>query len=160
VAVSIRIARASDAHQITELTGQLGYEVDGPVIAERLSRFISRGDQEFLVAEDEGRIVGWVQAVVEESIQAGPFVVIGGLVVAGTHRRRGIGRLLMAQAEAWATEQGQSVVRLWSSSTRTAAHRFYEALGYTNIKTQYAVVKAIDPEHQDALLRLVPDVDG
>jgi GNAT superfamily N-acetyltransferase len=160
VAVSIRTARASDARQIAELTVQLGYEVDGSAVAERLSRFLSRRDQEFLVAEHDGRILGWVQALIAESIETGPFVLIAGLVVAGSHRRQGIGRLLMAQAEAWAMKHGHSIVRLWSSATRTAAHRFYEALGYTNLKTQYAFVKSIDPAGQETLLRLVPDVDG
>lgn len=46
--------------------------------------------------------------------------------------------MLVAQAEQWARKQGCSIVRLWSNSVRTDSHRFYEELGYTNMKTQYA----------------------
>jgi GNAT superfamily N-acetyltransferase len=67
-------------------------------------------------------------------VDAEAFVLIGGLVVDRNHRRLGIGRELMDRAEAWARERGCSMVRLTSSATRTAAHRFYEDLGYTHIK--------------------------
>jgi hypothetical protein len=50
----------------------------------------------------------------------------------------------MAEAEKSAKKQQCSIVRLWSSAGRTAAHRFYERLGYRNIKTRYSFVKAVD----------------
>ena len=64
-----------------------------------------------------------------------------------------------ARAEEWARQQGCSVVRLWSSSVRTAAHRFYEDLGYTNIKTQYSFMKSVDTTGQEVLRKFVPQVD-
>ena len=158
-AVSIRIARASDAEDVAYLTRQLGYDVEPSVLRARLSSILARSDQRFLVAEAEGRTVAWLHAAVSEYVETGPFVVIGGLVVGTSHRKQGIGRQLMEQAEKWATEQGCSIVRLWSSSGRTAAHRFYEQLGYTNIKTQYAFAKSVDGPGQDNLNRLVPRVE-
>jgi hypothetical protein len=53
-------------------------------------------------------------------------------------------------------KRGCSVVRLWSSSARTDAHRFYRALGYTNIKTQYSFMKSLDADVQDHLSQFVP----
>jgi GNAT superfamily N-acetyltransferase len=79
-------------------------------------------------------------------------------VVERAHRRKGIGRLLMYEAEEWARLQGCSVVRLWSSSARTASHLFYEQLGYTNIKTQYSFIKSLKAGGQD-LRTFVPRVD-
>ena len=62
-------------------------------------------------------------------------------------------------AEVWARERGCSIVRLTSSSTRNAAHRFYEDLGYTNIKTQYSFIKALDPTAAARVRTFVPRVD-
>ena len=157
--VPIRIAQASDAPGIAALTTQLGYEVAASTVAERLARMLAKGDQQFLVAESDGDLVGWVHVVISEFVESGSFAVIGGLVVDRGYRKKGIGRLLVAQAEAWARSQGCSIVRLWSSTERTESHRFYEQLGYANIKTQFSFVKAIGPAGQEAIRGFVPRLD-
>jgi GNAT superfamily N-acetyltransferase len=96
------------------------------------------------MADLEGQAAGWIHAVVADYVDVEPFVVIAGLVVDARMRRQGVGRMLMTDAEAWARQQGFSAVHLTSSSTRTAAHRFYESIGYTNIKTQYSFAKLLD----------------
>jgi GNAT superfamily N-acetyltransferase len=136
--ISIRVAQLSDADDIARLTTELGHNVPQSAVATRLPRILSRQDEQFLVADLDGRPVGCVHTAIAEYIEAEAFVVIGGLVVDKNHRRKGIGRRLMAEAEEWARKRGCSVVRLWSSSVRAEAHRFYQALGYTNIKTQYS----------------------
>jgi GNAT superfamily N-acetyltransferase len=143
VTVAIRPARVSDAAGIARLTAQLGYDIDVHVLERRLPRILARADQRLLIAEIDAHAAGWLHAAVFEDIEADPFVVIGGLVVDRAHRRQGIGRTLISEAEIWATEQQCAVVRLWSSVGRTAAHRFYEQLGYTNIKTQYSFAKSV-----------------
>jgi GNAT superfamily N-acetyltransferase len=158
VAVIVRLARPSDAEDVARLTEQLGYDVETSKLSARLSGILRREDQRFLVAELEGRSVGWLHAAVWEFIESEAFVVIAGLVVDRSHRRCGIGRRLMEQAETWAAEQGCPIVRLWSSSGRTHAHRFYERLGYTNIKTQYAFAKALAPG--DGLNRFIPRIES
>jgi GNAT superfamily N-acetyltransferase len=156
--VSIRVARISDAEGIGELTSQLGYAVDLPTLVERLSRILLRSDQQFTVAELDGRLGGWAHAVIAEYIESGRFVAIGGLVVDKNHRKKGIGRMLMEYVEGWAKEQRCSIVRLSSSSTRTPAHKFYEALGYMNIKTQYAFIKFLDADQDYDVRKFVPKV--
>ena len=155
----IRAARLSDAGDIAQLTAQLGYDVTVEQIADRLSRLLNRDDQHFFVADVERRPVGWVHVILAEYVDAERFVVIGGLVVARNHRRLGIGRALMERAEAWARERRCSIVRLTSSVTREAAHRFYEGLGYTNIKTQFSFAKPLDRAASTRLQALVPRVD-
>ena len=157
--VPVRIARLLDAESIARLTVQLGYEIDAPTVAERLSRILGRPDQRFMVAELDDRLVGWVHAIVWEFVETGPFVVLGGLVVDRTLRRKGIGRTLVATAEEWAAEQGCSVVRLWSSVARTEAHRFYEQLGYSNIKSQYSFVKSVDSTGRSDFGGFIPRLD-
>jgi GNAT superfamily N-acetyltransferase len=76
-----------------------------------------------------------------------------------SQRRLGVGLALMNRAEVWARDRGCSMVRLTSSSMRNAAHRFYEALGYTNIKTQFSFIKPLDAAAAARLRTFVPRVD-
>jgi predicted N-acetyltransferase YhbS len=157
--IIIRAARMSDAAEIARLTAQLGYDVSEADAVDRLSRILVRGGEQFLVADVGGGAVGWVHAVLAEYVDAEPFVLIGGLVVDRKHRRSGVGRALMERAETWAREQGCSMVRLTSSAARHAAHRFYEDLGYRNIKTQYSFIKPLDDAAAARLRTFVPRID-
>jgi GNAT superfamily N-acetyltransferase len=157
--VSIRAARSSDSGEVANLTKQLGYDVDRAALEQRLTSILARSDQRLVVAEVDGRAVGWLHAAVFEDIETDPYVVIAGLVVDSGHRRLGIGRRLLAEAERWAKEQQCSVVRLWSSAGRTAAHRFYERVGYRNIKTQYSFVKSVHGDERD-FSAFVPHLPG
>jgi GNAT superfamily N-acetyltransferase len=157
--VSVRVARESDATDVASLTAQLGYQVEAAELRSRLSRILERSDHRFVVAEDQRQIVGWLHALVVEYIEANPFVVVGGLVVDKRSRRRGVGRMLMEDAETWAKDRRCSVVRLWSSAGRTGAHHFYERLGYKNIKTQYSFTKPLDPGGARELSQFIPRID-
>jgi GNAT superfamily N-acetyltransferase len=157
--MTIRFGRVADAPQIAQLTTQLGYDLDVAAATERLTRILPRPEQQLFVADVEGRAVGWLHAVVVDYVDAARFVMIAGLVVDRAQRRTGVGRALMARAEAWAGEQGCSLVRLTSSATRTAAHRFYEEIGYTNIKTQFSFIKSLDGSGADPYRAFVPRVD-
>ncbi len=154
----VRLARESDATAIARLTTQLGYDVEPFRVSKRLSRILTRPQQCILVAEVEGQVTAWLHAVVAEYLEADPFVVVAGLVVDSARRTQGIGRALMERAEQWAREQGCGVVRLSSSTPRTEAHRFYERLGYTNIKTQHAFAKCVDAARVTDLSIFVPRV--
>jgi GNAT superfamily N-acetyltransferase len=157
--VTIRLARASDADEIAQLTSQLGYDLTHADAADRLSRILLHEDQQFFVADVDGRAVGWLHVAFAEYIDAEAFAVIAGLVVDRDHRRLGIGRALVDRAETWARDRGCSIVRLTSSATRNAAHRFYEDLGYENLKTQYSFVKPLDPAAAARVRTFVPRVD-
>ena len=159
MSVSVRLARLSDAADVARLTGQLGYDVETSALRARLAKILERPDQRVFVADVESRPVGWLHAAIWEYIETGPFVIVGGLVVDRAHRRRGIGGILMRHAEEWAREQGCSIVRLWSSSTRTAAHEFYARQGYTNVKTQYSFAKSVAPARPVDLSTFVPRVE-
>src|SRR5262245_59950877 len=131
MSISIRLARPSDADQIAALTAQLGYDVAPHAAAERLGRILLRRDQRFWVAElaadpDPPGVVGWLHAIVTEHVESESHIHIAGLVVDSDHRGTGIGTRLLEQAERWAAEEGCLVVRLHSTTTRVATHRFYE----------------------------------
>ena len=152
-------ARTEDAPAVAALVTQLGYDATPHEVAERLARLLARSDQRLIVAETGGRLLGWVHVELVEYVESGTFAVIGGLVVDRGHRRHGIGAALMAESETGTREQGCGVMRLWSSTTRTPAHRFYEGLGYAQVKTQYSFVKPLDASGAGMASRLVPRVD-
>lgn len=154
-----RPARAADAPSIAALVRQLGYDAAPSDVADRLARLLARSDHRFIVAEADGHLLGWVHVELSETVDAGTLAVIAGLVVDRAHRRQGIGAALMAEAEAWARQQGSPLMRLRSSATRTPAHRFYEGLGYANVKTQYSFVKPLDARGAQLAARLVPKVE-
>jgi GNAT superfamily N-acetyltransferase len=156
----IRLARPTDADEIVRLTNQLGYDIGSPETADRIRRIVSRDDQHFLVAVIDDRPIAWVHAAIVEFVESEAFVIIGGLVVDKDYRRQGIARLLMSHVEQWARQRGCFVVRLSSSSTRLGAHRFYEQLGYENIKTQYSFIKALEGAPEANVKRFVPRVDA
>jgi GNAT superfamily N-acetyltransferase len=159
-AYMIRLARPTDADEIVHLTNQLGYDIRSPETAERIRRIVSRDDQKFLVAVIDDRPIAWVHATILEVVESEAFVIIAGLVVDKNYRRQGIARLLMSHVEEWARQRECFIVRLTSSSTRTGAHRFYEQLGYENIKTQYSFVRALDGAPETNVKRFVPRVDA
>jgi ribosomal protein S18 acetylase RimI-like enzyme len=90
------------------------------------------------VAEHEGQIVG----VLRISIQQPPdrpilvprrTAVIGDLVVSQEHRRRGIGRALVEEANKWALERDITQMELLVWEFNEGARAFYGALGYQTV---------------------------
>ena len=157
--MNTRAARVEDAAAVAALVSQLGYDAAPQDVSGRLARLLARDDQRFVVAEAGGRLLGWVHVQLAEYVESGTFAVIGGLVVDRAHRRQGIGAALMAEAESWARARGCTVMRLWSSTTRAPAHRFYAGLGYAQVKTQYSFVKPLEPGGAEMAGRLVPRVE-
>ena len=157
--LSIRVARTADADDIARIGNQLGYDMANAETADRIRRILSKDDQRIFIAESDGHPVGWVHVAMTDYIESDPFAIIAGLVVDRDHRRQGLARSLMQQAERWAIDRGSRVIRLNSSSTRTGAYQFYERVGYEHIKTQYSFAKALGAAHKESVKRFVPNVD-
>lgn len=138
---------------------QLGYEQNSEFVARPLANILPRSDHQVIVAEHDRTVVGWLHAYISEYLELDPYVVIGGLVVDENNRGKKVGALLMNKVEEWAKEEGCAIVRLWSSTARTAAHRFYEHLGYANLKSQFTFAKCIDPAQAGMLQSFRPRVD-
>ena len=132
----IRDATIADSGDIARLTTELDATANGKAAAGCLARVAGRPDYLVLVAVHEGKVVGWLQAHASEVLVSGFRVDIIGLVVAEGARRSGIGRALVERAEQWAAGLGAEAIVVRSNTKRVESHRFYPALGYTQVKTQ------------------------
>ena len=142
----IRTALPADAAAAAVLFTELGYPSSTEDMRRRLPRLIADGTQCVLVAEDGcGAVVGCMHIGFEDTLVSDSAAQIMGMVVAATHRRRGIGRALVRAGEAWARAQGGTSVRVRTNAIRQEAPAFYAGLGYLHTKTQLAFRKKLIP---------------
>jgi GNAT superfamily N-acetyltransferase len=140
----IRAATGADVGPMAELTTQLGYPVDPEALRERLAGVLTRTTDEVLVAVDEhDRPIAWVHVSLLATLEASDLAAINGLVVDEGHRSSGIGALLVEAAERWARDRGATAILVRSRSTRVRAHRFYERVGYVEVKRSHVFEKPL-----------------
>jgi aminoglycoside 6'-N-acetyltransferase I len=85
-------------------------------------------------AEPGAKPVGFIEASIRdwaEGCQTEPIGYIEGWFVLAEHRRRGIGRLLVEAAEAWALSKGCSEMGSDAEIWNDVSHRAHQALGYS-----------------------------
>ncbi len=130
--IEIRSALAADAAAVACLLGQLvGYEIAAEEVDGRLRRLAATGaDPVFLACEDRVAIGLMALHFAQILHYARPALRITELVVDQRHRRRGIGRTLVAHAEREAAAAGCEIIELTSALDRTEAHAFYRSLGF------------------------------
>ena len=96
-------------------------------------RLASNPDYIFLVAKRDEQLVGSVMGIVCEELYGDcqPFMVVEDVVVDEENRRQGVGSRLMVELERLAANRGCSYIIFVTEQDRTAAHQFYESLGYS-----------------------------
>jgi GNAT superfamily N-acetyltransferase len=143
--LQVRSAKESDAGAIAVLAGVLGYPTEEETMRGRVRAIAESAADLLLVAVEApaDEPIGWVQAHRGHYLEGGVRVHIVGLVVAPAAQRRGVGRLLMEEAERWAREVGAETIAVRSSASRATAHEFYPAVGYEKVKTQHVYLKQL-----------------
>jgi GNAT superfamily N-acetyltransferase len=142
--VLVRRATEADAQSVAHLSGELGYAAASEVMRDRLHKVLASDADLLIVAVDATHeVVGWLQAHAAHVVETGFRVEILGLVVADKIRRRGVGRLLVKEAESWAKSLSADAVVVRTNAKRAESHPFYLALGYTTTKTQVVYRKAL-----------------
>ena len=140
------IEPSGDAEEIVELLGQVHEEhrqrrprwfkpFDRTAALEVQRNLLSRAGARMFVARAEGVCVGYAlvcDRVREENAfrYASRSLVVDQMAVSNTHRRQGVGTLLMERIRGEATRRGVQRVELNVYSDNDDARLFYEAQGF------------------------------
>lgn len=80
-----------------------------------------------LVAKTDNKVVGSILGVICNALikNCTPFVVLDGVAVLSTFRRKGIAKKLMIEMEEQAKQNGCNMILFVSSNHREGAHKLY-----------------------------------
>jgi RimJ/RimL family protein N-acetyltransferase len=138
--IEIRSAEPGDAAALVSLAAAVGREPGEWLLTtdvwrsaadeRRYLRAVRRhADAAVFVAVDQGEIVARL-SVARDPHPASAHVADLGLMVAASHRRRGIGRQLLDRAVAWARDAGVRKLELHVFPWNGPAIRLYESFGF------------------------------
>ncbi|HET7044711.1 MAG TPA: GNAT family protein [Gaiellaceae bacterium] len=158
----VRLADPADAAELVRLASAVGAEPGGWLISDatwrsvgderRYLRAIRRHpDAAVLVAEAPGALVGRL-SISRDPHPASRHVADVGLMVASSHRRRGIGRALLEAAAEWARPAGVSKLELHVFPHNEAAIRLYESCGFEREGFRRAHYRRAGGDVVDAIL--------
>jgi len=136
----VRRAVPGDAHALVALAEEVSAEAGRWILGSgewrstaderRYLRTVQRhADAAVFVAEDDGTIVARL-SLARDPHPASRHVADLGLMVAATHRRRGIGRALLEEATSWARDAGIRKLELHVFPWNEPAIRLYERFGF------------------------------
>jgi GNAT superfamily N-acetyltransferase len=133
--VTIRTATTDDVPSLTLLMDDLGYTTTADEMQTRFSHINRHADYRTLVAisgnDEIAEMIGLIKSYYFE--HNGMYIRVAALVVGKEHRNKGIGKILMLEAEKWALEIGAPTILLNSGNReeRVAAFSFYQKMGYS-----------------------------
>jgi RimJ/RimL family protein N-acetyltransferase len=158
--VVVRPAEPGDAAALVQLGTEVGSEPGGWLISggwrgvgheRRYLRTVRRShDAAVFVAEAGDEIVGRL-SVARDSHPASRHVADVGLMVAASHRRRGVGTALLDAAVAWARQTGVRKLELHVFPHNEAAIALYEKFGFRREGYRHAHYRREDG-YVDAIL--------
>ena len=82
-----------------------------------------------------------------------------GMIVAATHRRRGIGRALLERAIAWAETNEKRALKLRVFPDNEPARALYRACGFVDVELQRKAVSRREGPPRDAILMRRPTAE-
>ena len=145
--MTIRRYRPSDQGAVIALFREFMWELTPPELGEEFQSYVERAiaeelakieeyyfrreDQGFWIADARG-VVGMVGIEHQDKESA----ELRRMAVAKAHRRRGIGRKLLACAEAFCHKAGYSRIVLSTSELQLAAAQLYQSSGYELVREE------------------------
>ena len=140
--IGIRFAKIEDAQRIFTINEHsLGYYFTVENTKRQLALLLQSSFDKILVAEADGKVIGYIHASDYECTYCDPLKDVKALAVDQQYRGYGTGRKLLLAIENWAMICGCAGVRLISGTDREGAHQFYLHCGYTLRKQHKNFVK-------------------
>lgn len=132
-AITIRKATDDDIDELITLIEKIFTEYDMEfVLEDELPDFVDfnnhyHSEHELLVAEhkETGLLAGCTALKMEDGI-----LRLSRVYVRRKDRGRGIGKMLVREAEQRARKRGSTMIHLWTDTRFERAHTFYKKLGY------------------------------
>jgi GNAT superfamily N-acetyltransferase len=140
----VRPAVAPDWPAVAALLAELGRPdvLDGPEeegARQVFLAYLDRDDTEALVAEEDGRVVGFVDMEYRTRLNfLEPQAWIPDLIVTENGRSRGAGAALLARCEELARARGCWSLSLESANWRDRAHAFYLREGLADVAKAFS----------------------
>ena len=139
--LSLRLARASDAQAIANLSRELiEYGLRWRWTAERVAASISADNTNVLVARVDDRVVGF--AIMSYGVHVARLNLFA---VAPEYQRTGVGRQLLQWLEKCAVVAGIVTVALEVRAANSGAQRFYESMGYRTLVQLPGYYQGVEP---------------
>ena len=133
---TIRPAKAEDEARLLPLVQDFvaSFELDPDSYCSSFQRLIANDSALVMVAEADGRLVGYILGFVHDTFYAnGPVAWVEEIMVHSEYRRSGLGGQLMESFESWCSSKGAVPSAL---ATRRASE-FYKAIGYEESATYF-----------------------
>jgi len=136
---TVREATRDDVGELARLLVQLEHPMSAESIAATWDAWRAAGNVALVAERADGTLAG-VATLHHMLVLHRPHPVgrITALVVDAAERGRGIGRVLVAAAEAELTRAGCGLLEITSNARRVDAHAFYERLGYERTSVRLA----------------------
>lgn len=131
--MNIRTAKWEDTQAICDLLKQMGYPQPLALIQGKFEILHSDLKSQILIAEEEDKVCGFLSLYfIPQIALKGDFAKVCYLCVDENIRSKGVGHLLLQQAEQLARQSGCDLMELHSGEQRTLAHQFYLREGYVD----------------------------
>ena len=142
--ISVRNAEINDMESIVELSSQLGSKIQVLAFKNRFKQILENANNCVYVAIENENVVGWLHGFYAFRIQSECFVEIGGLVVCGKVRKKGIGKKLIDQAIKWTKLKNCKNIRVRCNVIRIESLKFYENIGFEVRKEQKVLNRRVE----------------
>ena len=147
VTIDVRAPREGDLVAMADQAGQLGYPVEPDELRGRLAAVTANDHAAVLVATDaQDHPIGWLHVELKRTLVAPLAAQIMALIVDEQARGDGVGKGLVAAADAWAAAHGCQRLIVATRVTRERAHRFYLREGFSLDKTSHFFGKPLASE--------------
>lgn len=137
--LNIRKAEPKDQAELDKVLQVIsGKPADSQKASQQLSKIYNDPQKYLLLAEDTdtATICGTLFGVIFEDIcgDCSPILLIENVAVLESYQQKGVGRAMFEEIEKWGRKNNCHYEILVSGLQRVGAHRFYQALGFDEVK--------------------------